>query len=881
MERPFPFDCDNRVGSAVDEHNVMALGSHGQVAIIKVVWGGAPGQESERKRQNASPCMPLSGLLEARLRTRVQKAERVSQVSSTWAPATQYDATVWILVIMPEERSFDLFAVGDNAWVLRPNDASRGQFQASRNDSAASRFDVLWIAADSNCAEVVVCTPEVGETKTAEQQPNTDLIEAWLYYLRRTGRISFDPGPRSDGPQRISGHLSLTHRDAWGGPLTGSLEGAILEARGIATVDDLLKLAPSTSLVGLALRAGLEDGLERVLSGRVQDDWLDLITPIYLPLTTLDDGAQRFTVAMRYPDEGELWLSRADILEHCHVHVSRFGRVTAHVLPIDALGLEPASPGWALHTGLDQVCALVPGDAIHVLVEHVPHLVTRILTALLTNGPSGIACIDHQAEPDEPAELAHWQSAIMSALENDLFEIEQCARWRVYPFDGESRPLPVAQWLEAEGDEALRSVRMQALRAMPFGVAGLVLEGQATALGAIDQSQPLLEAVQQAFQVPAWVVRRAMNSRSAVEGRALTYRGTGVVTPLSKAIRRIHALGREAPEVPLGYVPAVQWLMDVIGSDRDNFKVSKRTQRRVMRAVGRTAARSGWTKASRSISSILRHRRSLALFDCVASATVALYLDSRQRLDSGEQLADSVCDAWLEDLDASTWLKRAQRLTALQWNPDDPDMAHALDMAAKEWVGGRTHSRDGSASGQRSITNLFHPFTWLDTRISVYPLCSRRALEQEGLRMENCMASKWPQVRNHEDLIVALEDVETGIRANASLQLGLDGQWKVTELRAARNAPLEVDSPLEAACTQVVEWISSNPLALENDALDSYKRRSEALNRLVYSSLYETLSLQAFPSPLRDEILACLPGDGALDVRLRNTLRRVRPSAME
>ena len=584
---------------------------------------------------------------------------------------------------------------------------------------------------------------------------------------------------------------------------------------------------------------------------------------------------------MRYPDEGELWLTRADILEHCHLHVTRHGRVTARVLPIDAFGFEPLAPRGEPLAELDQACELMPVDAIHVLVEHIPHLVRTILSALLTNGPSGVAFLDHQAEPEEHADLARWQSAIMGALADDLFEIAQCARWWVYPFDGEPRPLPIACWLEADGDESLRSVRMQALGAMPYGVAGLVLEGQTAVLRVIDGSRPLFEAVQQVFNVPAWVVRRAMSSRSAAEGRALTRRGTVVVAPLSRAIKRIHALGQDAPEVPLEQVPAVQWLMDAFGSDRDSFKVSSRTQRRVLRAVGRTAARHGWKKASRTISSILRHRRSLALLDCVASATVAMHVDSRLGLDRSEALAEAVCDAWLEELDASTWLKRSQRLTALQWTSEDPDMAHALDMAAREWVGGGAANQSSGVPGARCIGNLFHPFTWADTRISVYPLCSRRALEQEGERMGNCMASKWPQVRNHEELILAIEDVETGGRANVSMQLGPDGQWKVRELRGAKNADLEIDSPLASASRRIVEWISLHPHALENDALDAYKQRFEAINRLVYSSLYETLSVQAFRNPLRDEMLACLPGDGPLDLRLDNAMRRARSRAGE
>lgn len=782
---------------------------------------------------------------------------------------------------MPEERSFDLTAVGRDEWTLCQGDAFEGRDRSRPDSAEVSRFDVLWIWADSHRAEVICGPPDVSETKTPALQPNTDLIEAWLYYLRRTGRISFDAGLGNVAIQRIRSHQSLTHRDAWSGPLTGSLERAILEVRGIATVDDLLKLAPPTSVVGLALRAGLAVELEGLLSARAQDDWLDLITPIYLPLTTLDDGGQSFAVAMRYPDEGELWLTRADILEHCHVHVTRHGRVTARVLPIDAFGFEPLAPRGAPLAELDPAFELMPGDAIHALVEHIPHLVRKILSALLTNGPSGVAFIDHQAEPQEPPDLEQWQSAVMRALADNLFEIAQCARWRVYPFDGESRPLPVACWLEADGDETLRSVRMQALRAMPYGVAGLVLEGQAAVLRAIDGSRPLFKAVQQVFNVPAWVVRRAMNSRSAAEGRALTRRGTVVVAPLSRTIKRIHALGQDAPEVPLEQVPAVQWLMDAFGSDRDSFKVSKRTQRRVLKAVGRTAARHGWKKASRTISSIIRHRRSLALLDCVASATVAMHVDSRLGLDRSEALAEAICDAWLEELDASTWLKRSQRLTALQWAPEDPDMAHALDMAAREWVGDGTANQSSGFPGTRRIRNLFHPFTWVDTRISVYPLCSRRALEKEGERMGNCMASKWPQVRTHEELILAIEDVEKGGRANVSMQLGLDGQWKVRELRGAKNADLEIDSPLASACRRIVDWISLTPDALENDALDAYKRRFEASNRLVYSSLYETLSVQSFQNPLRDQMLACMPGNGSLDLRLDSVMRRVRSSVVE
>lgn len=697
------------------------------------------------------------------------------------------------------------------------------------------------------------------------------VIEAWLYYLRNIGRISLDGGPASAVPQTIPRNLSITqvcvpeHGQGW------LLEKAILDQRGIRSAADLLRLAPRTSIAGIAMRIGKSDEFRQWIAARPMDSWLDLATPLYLPLISLADGAHAFAIAVRDPGHGYLWLPGAVIQEHCHVHVSREGQISAQTRPVDAFGFEPDAAGWVSHSQLDQACQAEFGLTPLESLESLHDIVRTILSHLLSNRPTGVYAELVSGDNAEPTELSIWIDAFMAPLHEDLFAIEQCLRWRVYPFDGVTRPTPLASWLFADGNPTWQERRHQALKAMPHAVTALVLEGHAEALVAIDEAGPLVKAIRETYGVPAWTARRAISWRSTHNGEMLPGPHTARRLPFSTALHRTHALGLIAPELPPECVGGIQYLIDWFGSNRRNFTPPPEVARRVLRALGILAARSGWLHASRLVSSILRHRVSLSLLDRIMTATVSAYLH-REALE-GETAATDIVDAWLENLDAQSWLRRSKRLASLHWTAGEPGLTHALEAAAREH---QTMPTSGPTRSSGSAKTLLSPFSCIETRVTIRPLNTLAALQAQAARMHNCLAGRWSSVRNHEEVIIALETENSVLCASAALAMDEEHVWRVTQIRGASNSSVEQSSLLHVAANLLAQRMSSHPSTLDQAALEACMRRCVDTFQPIDISAYAELAIQRLPAPLAGQVLACLPGSGDLEKRIKHAIQRAQ-----
>ena len=793
--------------------------------------------------------------------------------------ATRRVGCMRTLMFMPSTYRFELIPVEDEAWVVRP----AAMPQTPEQGTSASPFEPgcrsIGIKVMAGREDVDCVAVELDKDRASMELPNAQLLEAWLFYLRMTGRLSFEPGSRSEKPQVIPRHCSLTHLFVLVPDHAVGFEHAILRQRGIYEKADLLRLAPATSLAGIAARIGKEADFLRLVALRPFEYCVDLLTPLYRPLTSMAEGAQSFAFAVPASGDGYLWLPGSIANQHCHAQVSKAGQLFIQMLPIDAFGFEPDVPRFVAPECLDSVCHSAPAHSVLDALDQLRELIAQIVSDLLSNRPTGVYAFPAPGDDAASPELDAWIEAIMATLQDDLFAMEQCVRWNVYPFDGVKRPSHLTRWLHADADVTLQHRRQQALTAMPYGVPALVLEAKEDVMAAIDQCCPILDAIRRAYGVPAWVVRRVMTARSTSEGEFFSC--IGRKAGFSAAIHRIHALGAEAPELPPELVGHIQWLIDTIGHERRNFTFPARTIERVLTSLGRTAAKSGWMAASRLVSNIKRCRLSLTLLDSIATATVSFYLASVANADRTQHgeialIESSIVEAWLGDLDARAWLRRAERLATFDWIPIDPSTSHALKMAARE------HGTDASigtvpGTGAASmVKSLFGPCSWMATRVNIRPLTTIEALQEEAVLMENCLARLNRCIERHEQFIVVLESADGDMRANAALELDEEGSWRVAQIRGPANSLLDGDSTLHQTATTLVHWMSTESADLEQTALEAFRRRHDEMHVPIDIDSFKALSVQRLPAPLRDQVLACLPGQGSLEHRIWRAIRRAR-----
>lgn len=768
---------------------------------------------------------------------------------------------------MPDTSKFLLTLTATGKWSLRPQ--AHDQYQELESTTHAA-FEVEGEDPDGVVhIEAASATPS---GMPAFACFDNHLIEAWLYYLGRAGHVSLKPGRRSALPQTIPRRLALTPDLIKQDP--GSIEQAVLHCRGIRSPADLVRLAPKTSIAGIAARLGREAELLRLMSIQPADYWMDLVTPLYFPLTPLGDGAQGFALALTETVTGYLWLPGAVVMEHCHVRVSRDGALSVEVLPIDAFGFEAGLPIHDPRSRTDGGGAKLDGSVL-IALKHVPEIAGRILRDLLCNFPTGVHTDFVDTDVAAPPALSAWIEDISEALKDDLFEIEQCLRWKIYPYDGKDRPLQLAQWLHAANAESKQLRRTQALAAMPGAVLALVSEREPRTLAAIDNATSLVDAIRETYGVPAWVARRVLKHKGVTAGDGTLKDCRWQRSAFRALVHLVHDLGKDAPALPPRHVQTLQWLIDSLQSDRRHFAPPTRIVHRALHALGRTASRSNWNAAMDMAPQILLGRLSLTLLDSIATATVATYVGAAgSDSPAGTLSIEEIVDAWLGELDADAWMSRGKRLAALTWNPTDPALAHALQMAARESRHRAPLTSEHKTANAAATRRLIWPQSLLSTCVSIYPLDTCDALDEEGARMRNCLATHWAAVKAHEHFIVALEHADSGMRANASVDLDGNGSWRIREIAGAGNCGIDHTTLLRRSANELTERMTAHPDELDQTALQAFKERSEELRRPIEIEAFDTLAVQRLPEPLAAQVLACLPGAGDLDRRIGYATRR-------
>ena len=772
---------------------------------------------------------------------------------------------------MRDGPKFLLICTNTGEWILLPRDRDQDRELAAIT-IAAFEFE----GANHEGVVHLEAVPTLASGNSRSAGFNHHLIEAWLYYLGRIGEISLYPGARSASPQIIPRRFALAPDLIKN--QTGSIEKAVLNVRGIRSPADLLRLAPKTSLAGIAARAGREDELLPLMRLQATDYWMDLVSPLYHPLTPLGDGEQAFTIALTEAVSGYLWLPGAVIMEHCHVRVCRDGTISPQILPVDAFGFAGEFPVNASCDGGYQPDL---DGCVATALRRVPEIAERILRDLLCHLPTGVYSDFVDTDVPEPSGLAVWMETVTAAIQDDLFAIEQCLRWKVYPCDGKDRPLRLTQWLQAGNAQTLQRLRTQALTAMPGCVGALVSDHEPRALEAIDQAQSLVSAIREAYDVPSWAARRALKHKGILADHQVLHERTWRRPRFKPLIQLIHALGQDAPALPSRHFQQARWLIDAFQSDCRHFVPPMQIVQRVLHALGRTASRSNWDAAMDLVMPLLRCRLSLILLDRIATATVTAHLaHGGSNAAAGTPPIDAIVDAWLSELDADAWLSRGKRLAALPWNATDPALAYALQMALRESRPQPALPNGPQGADSASTKGLLWPHSSLSTRISVYPLDTRASLEEEGTRMRNCLASHWGAVRNHDQVIVALEEAATGLRANASLELDEEGSWVVKEIAGADNACIDHASPLRRTANELAEHMTAHPNELDQAMLLAFRVRSEALRRPVEIEAFETLAVQRLAQPLAEQVLACLPGAGDVARRISHAVTRTERSML-
>ena len=140
--------------------------------------------------------------------------------------------------------------------------------------------------------------------------------------------------------------------------------------------------------------------------------------------------------------------------------------------------------------------------------------------------------------------------------------------------------------------------------------------------------------------------------------------------------------------------------------------------------------------------------------------------------------------------------------------------------------------------------------------------------------MRNCLATHWPAVKAHDHFIVALEHADSGMRANASLELDENESWRIREIAGAGNCSIDHTSLLRWTANELTERMTTHPDELDQTVLQAYKERSEELRRPIEIEAFDTLAVQRLPEPLAAQVLACLPGAGDTARRVSHAIRR-------
>ena len=705
------------------------------------------------------------------------------------------------------------------------------------------------------------------------------VCQAWLTLLSRWGQLCLDPA-RCEGvlqtiPRDLSLPLNLICR-----PCTGQfLEESALDYRDIWTTRDLFNAAPPTSLLGVITQLGLQQQLWSLVHRRYRRHWLDLITPLWTPLSTAGEGASTFSVATSaLLEDGNL--SQLLPASHLDVHVRCDGVISLHVTPANIFALPRGLARWPLY-GSDK-SEQTDRWSLNQIMQSAIGTTNRILDALEAGR---ITVQGHAPDRQSGRHLmeppADWKVRILAAIQDQMRQIEKRIRPRLDTNVGIDGPLFLSNWLTAAPSGPVRSRRQQALKAMPSSIPAIVYEARPEVLDAIDHGRPLCDSISASYGISTAVARRVLHAGVARYYGDFPCTDLRDPTPFSTAAQLIEDLGPGCPPPNHDALARLDLLMCRLPLHPAGVWPRDWNPRRLLRAIGATARKSGWLAAGPLLDRLGPSRLSVALLERVMEGTVDLHLgpnDLRRDHEYSPQQRDLIVDAWFGSMGIAEWLARAERLARLPLQMDLDVLGAALRAAKLEWI----HTGKEGASGMSTPTvALFAHMTWVTTQVGVIQLQTMQDLEHEGRRMHNCIASYWQRVQLPSSLLLALEDT-AGTRANAELVVGENRRWHVVQLKGAHNRSIPEWSPIARTAQEIADWLTTRPKCIQEEILTAFRSHEPELSGDEYFQLVEGVSQfyllaeQCLDDALLPDTLACLPGAGTLETRLRHATRRAR-----
>lgn len=455
---------------------------------------------------------------------------------------------------------------------------------------------------------------------------------------------------------------------------------------------------------------------------------------------------------------------------------------------------------------------------------------------------------------------------VFDVLRRHLLPIHDviCERLRkdVYPFDGRKRPACFWRYFAGAPSREIHLHRRQAFAAMPALTHRLSKGELPITAMAVDQALPVIEVLAQELEVPRWVAAR-LTAAPLPAIKPPTCRGWNewINENESPAVAGvIEALGPDCAVTRPGLMADWGELAMLAYATRNVFNRYRclpfvhveQDMWLARRSLGKTPMTASGNDLGhgKELARLEGAASWVSLYFCVARESIRHHLHS---IGQAAGSAEAILAKWLEKLTLKQLLKYSERMAALlreHCKGRYPNWLHCgLDEVVPARIAGHTCDVTG---------------------VAVRPLVSRRDMEVEGQQMQHCVGSYWELVVGGEVHLFSLVVPETGIRATLRLYRGVDGAWRIGELKGMKNAAVRnacLKQAAERLCKRLQAGTSRHVAKLDSlfDVADPEVSPDES-NAMQATA--EILALQKLPVGMLNAALACYPGKGLLESRI-------------